>query len=89
MSVLFWGLKDCPQSIPKNAFALPCCKLVRKPSSGHQKENPVARLYALSNVAPIGVPTAPFEFSLVGDMIKGKARSQSPRGTFTGPPQRR
>jgi uncharacterized protein with ATP-grasp and redox domains len=30
-------------------------------------------LAAVSNVAPIGVPSVPFDFSMVGDIIKGRA----------------
>jgi hypothetical protein len=45
-------------------------------------------LAAVSNVAPIGVPSAPFEFSLVEDIIEGKAPSPCPQETFTTPFQR-
>lgn len=41
-------------------------------------------LAAVSNVAPIGVPTAPFEFSLVEDMITGKVPLPIPAGDIYG-----
>lgn len=37
-------------------------------------------LAAVSNVAPIGVPTAPYEFSLVEDIIRGRAPLPLPAG---------
>jgi len=37
-------------------------------------------LAAVSNVAPIGVPSAPFEFSMVEDIIKGRAPLPVPAG---------
>ena len=37
-------------------------------------------LAAVSNVAPIGVPSAPFEFSMVEDIIDGKAPLPVPAG---------
>jgi len=45
-------------------------------------------LAAVSNVAPIGVPTAPFEFSLVEDIIQGKVPLLCLPATFMGPLQR-
>ena len=41
-------------------------------------------LAAVSNVAPIGVPTAPFEFSLVEDIIQGKVPLPVPAGDIYG-----
>jgi uncharacterized protein with ATP-grasp and redox domains len=37
-------------------------------------------LAAVSNVAPIGVPSAPFEFSVIEDIIKGRAPLPVPAG---------
>jgi hypothetical protein len=37
-------------------------------------------LAAVSNVAPIGVPSAPFDFSVVEDIIKGRAPLPAPAG---------
>jgi len=41
-------------------------------------------LAAVSNVAPIGVPTAPFEFSMLEDIIKGKVPLPVPAGDIYG-----
>jgi len=41
-------------------------------------------LAAVSNVAPIGVPSAPFEFSMVEDIIKGKVPLPVPAGDIYG-----
>jgi uncharacterized protein with ATP-grasp and redox domains len=41
-------------------------------------------LAAVSNVAPIGVPSAPFEFSMVEDIIKGKVALPVPAGDIYG-----
>jgi hypothetical protein len=41
-------------------------------------------LAGVSNVAPIGVPTAPFEFSMVEDIIKGKVQLPVPAGDIYG-----
>jgi uncharacterized protein with ATP-grasp and redox domains len=41
-------------------------------------------LAAVSNVAPIGVPTAPFEFSLVENIIQGKVPLPVPAGDIYG-----
>ena len=41
-------------------------------------------LAAVSNVAPIGVPSAPFEFSMVEDIIDGKAPLPVPAGDIYG-----
>lgn len=39
-------------------------------------------LAAVSNVAPIGMPSAPFEFSMVEDIIRGRAPLPVPAGDF-------
>jgi hypothetical protein len=41
-------------------------------------------LAAVSNVAPIGVPSAPFEFSMVEDIINGKVPLPVPAGDIYG-----
>lgn len=41
-------------------------------------------LAAVSNVAPIGVPSAPFEFSMVEDIVKGKVPLPVPAGDIYG-----
>lgn len=41
-------------------------------------------LAAVSNIAPIGVPSAPFEFSMVEDIIKGKVPLPQPSGDIYG-----
>ena len=41
-------------------------------------------LAAVSNVAPIGVPSAPFEFTLVEDIIQGRAPLPVPAGDVYG-----
>ncbi|RPJ21775.1 MAG: DUF89 family protein [Desulfobacteraceae bacterium] len=41
-------------------------------------------LAAVSNVAPIGVPSAPFEFSMVEDIIEGRTPLPVPAGEIYG-----
>ena len=57
---------------------------IDKSATPRERFGKACGLAAVSNVAPIGVPTAPFEFSLVEDIIQGKVPLPVPAGDIYG-----
>ena len=55
-------------------------KFIENSSSSAQGFLKACGMAALSNVAPIGVPSAPFEFTVVEDLIKGDLPLPAPAG---------
>jgi damage-control phosphatase, subfamily I len=59
-------------------------KFIENSASPGERFVKACGLAAVSNVAPIGVPTAPFEFSLVEDILQGKVSLPVPAGDIYG-----